>query len=445
MKSHGTCIAAVLLYSCLAASVSGDEAVSVRSPSRHFLVTCSEGGQSISVARWADDVLNKLERTIRSRMDFKNRDFRIKIFDGSGTSSGRVGCSERFSEGKLDQSLLIESPDKVDWEDILELNCGLLLNGQIAVGASALRQRPVGKVPAWLVVGLSHYIDPVLKSRDRRIVLNWRKSGKVPGFSEVLKWYVLPAGRSREKAVCTVAVAWLLTLPDAEERFDKIQAQLAVDGVISDEWIVSLIPDCKTVDDVQKLWLNRIENERMVISDPGQVFPDALESIKGELVICPGEGGVPSGTNLPPVIGLEALIGMKNLEWIRPFCMNKSTAIRLASVGGSSEVREVGEAYCAFMDVLRTSGRDNKLRSLLARADDMIQKLESITRKREEYMDGMEQKQASANPLQGSEENSSPDSLERSRIRKYIDAADEESQAGGADGDLTGVGAEGTR
>ena len=156
MKSHGTCITAVLLYFCLSALGSGDEAVSVRSPSRRFLVTCPEGGQSISVARWADDVLNKLERATRIRLDFKNRDFRIKVFAGPDTSTGRVGCSERFSAGKLFQTLLIESPGRVDWEDILELNCGMLLNGQISTCALSNHQRAAGSAPAWLVLSLIH-------------------------------------------------------------------------------------------------------------------------------------------------------------------------------------------------------------------------------------------------------------------------------------------------
>lgn len=447
MRMRGTCASVLLLCSVLPASASGAESVSVHSPSRRFLVTGLDGGQAISVSRWADDVSVKLERATRSRMSFRNREFRIRVSAGSDLPAGRVGFNERFSEGKFLQELVVENPGAADWEDVLEVYCTLLLNGQTAAvgaGGAVGRWRSTEKVPAWLAVGLAHCIDPVLKSRDRRIVLEWRKSGKVPPFAEILKWHVLPPGRSREKAACTMAVAWLLSLPDAASRFRLIQERLAANEVLTCEWMVAQIPGSLSVEQAENLWTKRIENERQVISDPGVLFPDALESLKDQLVIRRGEYGVPADTNLPAVIELKTLVGMKKSEWIPTFCRAKSVGIKMASVHGSAEVREVGDAYCGFMSLLGEGGRDSRLLSLLARADDTLRRLETTMREREAYMDEMERTHLGTNAVRSSGRNVSRDKLDRSRLQKYIDEVEQhqegqQAESAGATGD-TGVG-----
>ena len=449
MRSYGACILAALLYSGLMPPPAGAaELVSVHSPSRHFLVTGDDVGQTINIARWADEVSTKIERALKTKIDFKHLEFRIHLSSSSAPSSGCTGSSEKSSGRKYLQTLLIKNPDKVDWEDVLELHCRLLLDGLVVasgdVGAGGRRQ-PVEDVPAWLPVGLSHCIDPALKSRDRRVVLNWQKIEAVPPLSELLKWRTLPSGRSREKAACTMMVAWLLSFPDAVNWFEQVRARLVSGDSISSEWLATVIPGCHTVADVELMWTERLAGERFVLSGPGLLSQDTLSLIKDQLVIRTGEYGIPAGTNLPQVIELKSLVAMKDDASVQAFCKAKALGLLMTALSGSEEVRAVAAAYSSFFGQVGVGGQDGKLLSLLAKAEDMLKRLETTTRAREEYMDKMEETYTANAAAPDGGKNASRDCLERSKLQRYIDGAEERFEARQEDGTaLPGAGGSAT-
>ncbi|MEI6971362.1 MAG: hypothetical protein WCL44_07555, partial [bacterium] len=326
------------------------------------------------------------------------------------------------------QDLLIDNPGRVDWEEALEVLCELVLSGGIAASrktAAGGRLQPVERLPAWLAVGLSHHIDPALKARDRRIFLNCHKTGRVPAIADILKKFSLPSGRSTEKAVCTMAVAWLLGLPDSAGRWERIRDRLAAGETISCDWLLKEVPGCTTVEDLERKWQGRPEDERFVISDPGLLFPDALDAVKEQLVIRQGEYGVPADTNMPAVLALKDLIAMKRQEWIQPFCRAKAVGIGIAAVGGSSEVRDVASAYCGFLELLGGAESDSSLNSSLVAADAKLNKLATLVREREDYVDGVERRLAGTNVTVSAVPNESIDSLDRTPLQKYIDAVEQ--------------------
>lgn len=436
MRRRVACLFAMLLCSGLTLPAVAAVAVSVHSPSRHFLVTGKDGGQIINIARWADEVSTKIERALKTRMDFKRREFRIRVSSASDLPAGCTGSSEILSDGKLLQNLVIRNPESIDWEDVLETHCRLLLDGFVAARVKAIagsRQRLSEEVPAWLAVGLSHCIDPALKSRDRRVVLNWRKNGTVPPLSELLKWRHLPSGRSREKAACTMMVAWLLSFSGAESFCEQIQAHLVSGESISSEWLATVIPGCDTVVEAEQMWAGRLDGERFVVSGPGLLSPDTLSLLRDQLVIRQGEYGIPADTNLPQVIELKSLVAMKDIVSVQDFCKAKASGLLITALSGSEEVREVAAAYSSFFGQAGVGGKEDRLLSLLASAEDMLVRLEATTRARQAYMDKMEETYADGPGVGDGGQNAYRDCLERSKLQRYIDGAEQRFEVRQAD------------
>jgi len=421
-----------LLFAGLATALSAQTIKTVHSPSRRFVIVGTNTTQLIPISRWSDEVAEKAERILRIKMDFREREFRIVVDAGDRYQSGRVQHIAGFSKGIFVQKLLIENPEAIDWEEVLEVFCSLLLDGQTVAQAKSSRPevRRVPAVPAWFSTGLAHNLDPALKSRDRRIVMNWGRAGALPPFSSVVKWHVLPDGRSMEKAISTAAVEWLLSLPDSAKCIEMLFSRLASGDAVSAEWIATLFPDCRTVEVLDGIWQARLDGERLVIADTGASSALAVEMLKDQLAIRALELGIPVDTNMSMVIEMKDLVAMKEKDWLPAFCVTKATQIRLSAGAGSPELLDAVEKYCVFLEALKNRRHDAKLLALLAEADAARQRLETVVMDRKKYVDEIEARHEGREP--GVKAGKVPlDELERSEIQRYIDRV--EKQVSGAD------------
>ena len=400
------------------------------SSSGRFHVAAPDSVIAVHVARWAEDVARRLEQALGIKMTFgSSRSFRIVVRADKGESDGSVSASRTIADGNLVQQLAVDDFSGADWEEGLEKLCGLLVEGYAAerrAGRDAVPE-PVS-VPEWLPAGLAQYVDPALRVRNREILQNWQKEGGVPAFAEVLKWHVLPPGRTRERSVCGVAVAWLCSMSGKATLFDRIFEYLCAGESLSPERIVAAMPACKTADDMEAAWRGWVDRECSVVAKPGALSSDWIRMLREQLAAVPGECCVPPDLKWPAPAELGTLIGVKKADWMPGFCAAKTAVIRTMEAGRPQEFVDAAESYVVFLEALEKCERDRTIEKLLAQADKAIDELDRQVGARERYMDEMERVYGGGDTGKDKPPADVYDVVERSKLQRYIDTVEERTK-----------------
>ncbi len=399
----------------------------IRSAKRGFLVTGSDSAELLSVSRWAEDVADDIERTMRVKMGFGSRRIlRIDIRTNEELPEGRVRGQQRFLSGQLEQRIRIENADNINWEDALEVYSKLLLNGYVVLcQTEPQRAKSLGEVPDWLAVGLVQHIDPALRARNRKIVLSWREDTGLPAFAEFLEWHDMSTGRQREKALCGMVVAWLCSRRESSGRWSSVFQRLADGEGISEEWLAANVVACGSVPDMAGAWSRWIDHQQRIITDLGSVSTLLMGKLRRRLVLRSGEPGVPAPAGVAEEMGFDVLVQRKKERWIPNFCKSREEEIKLLGAGRPAEFVTVTILYGDFLKAMQKRKRDQTLIKLLAKADKALDELAATVRAREQYVNLVERLHAVPS---GAIDDSLSDSsvfpaLGRSPLQRYVDGA----------------------
>ncbi len=263
------------------------------------------------------------------------------------------------------------------------------------------------QIPAWFSAGLAGNLDKAMPAYHRQVLAGLGDDVSRTGIREIMGWYSLPEGWHGRQALCSLATAWVLSHPGS---LDKLLNRLMTQEPVSPEWLAEAVVGAATVSVMESRWRAWRDRQDRTVQDLGELSLDLIGQLRALCVL-------DSGTRrFDPE---EAIDARKQNPVIVTLAHVKIQQIQALTMGKAPELVEVGELYCRFYEGLVKGSWGFVLRRKLDRADSSLDRLESLTRQREAYLDAFEREyeiRASSEPERSV--------LEKSRMESYVDEAE---------------------
>jgi hypothetical protein len=338
-----------------------------RSTSGRFIVIGPDGGANMELSIWADDFAGRVEKLLGLTMPFENRTFDIIVSAGTNSGPGVVNGTQQLNNGQLTQKLFIEGYTNAIREDAEEVFCRLLLNGYIAERKPATGEKQPLSAPRWLADGIAQNLSPSARARSTKYVLEKWQNAQLATLA-----YFLDGVNDGpvDRPMAGILVTWLLTLPEKTGLFEKFFERLAGGGAITREWLVTCVPDCESIADLNEKWENWLLKQRLMVFRPGNASPEIVNQLQSELLLYRGEYGIPMKSNVFERITYNELIEESSSQWIPALVQSKSASLRFLAVGHGKEFGDVVESYCRFFTALAQNKSRKQLEKLLKTANE---------------------------------------------------------------------------
>jgi len=325
--------------------------------------------------------------------------------DGNDTGAGR--------------GLVINERAPADYDELTESLCGLLLLDYVESRREALAPKGTAEdVPQWLAAGLAQNLDPSSRARSRKLVSVWFPRGERPPVSAVLQWNEVAAGWHRDRALCGMVAAWIVTLKGGEAV--KLMAdRLAEGGALTFEWMAARIAGAGSAGEMDRAWNVWMDRQSRLVQEFGALSSAALEELQAETVIDVRAAGLePAGLDRSSYRPRELIAAAGESAALRILAADKAQKIRTVAIGKAPEISEVGDLYGKFFEAAANRSWRSTLRFKLARAEGAFDRLMDLTRSREAYLDAIENER-------GAEAGDREEPvLEKSRVESYVDEAE---------------------
>ena len=373
--------------------------------SRHFRVTGPNASQNAVAAAYAEEALAKSAPltglTIRQELF---PPIRIELVVDTNSPEQRITKFQTMADGLLDQRIRICNPARTDTEDFLEALSWLVLNRLAVQAQTRMTMPPPPHTPEWLAVGLAQNLFTQYPLRNRQVVLHRWQAGRALPLAEVLNWRVLPEGRWADKAVCGIAVEWLLSQPHRAALWSALLARTMAGQSITLEWLAGLLPDAPAVRDMEKRWDLWVMHWADAVPNLGALTRQQTDDLRDALKVDPGayDGkNKLSGTRLPP----EYFIEHRKETWLRQLARQVGANLTATGVGRPLEFQQVLVTYARFFatvadvpsrhwlaHLVHRPPSEKKLCALLAAADAQLVALENTLTERQRYLEQVTQK-----------------------------------------------------
>lgn len=356
------------------------------SASRRFMVVGPDHRENQSVSSWAETIDNKLQAiTGIELLGREPRGIRIVLREAPESASA-LAVEEYVDSGRLVHRITAVNLAQTDYETFQGLLCQILLRRHLLILA---RQRGLtlateagavfpagGGFPAWFWDGLSQNTLPGLQTRNVRLIAGEWRRGRLPPVGAILNpnapldvidpkrdWDTL-----RRRAAHGTFMMWLLSFPDRDKRLETLFERLAAGATVTTEHVAGLIPDCESAAAMDALWDEWILAQGRVIRMPGPIPQENAQRLEWELLLYPGDYGIPMTGRLYEKVEWYDLIDRREDDWIPVFARVKADGLRLTAIGRGTEYGTVVEAYIHFLDALRRGRHEPLLRERLETA-----------------------------------------------------------------------------
>jgi hypothetical protein len=357
----------------------------LKSPSGHFIVDGPDRIGNQVLMSWVEQSARRIEQVTGMPLSFEDRSVRIIV--RATNDSNAVTISQSRFAGYVVQRLFLPKYDDQSLECAREPLCRLLLNGFVISRSGKWRRggtNEIPSVPLWLSIGISENLYPALKAHNCGMVLNRWHAGELATISEIVKAQVEEDAKP-DGVVCGAFLTWLLSVPDKEACFRKMLDRIAAGEKISIEWFLPFFPDCGTMSELDERWDDWVLRQKRTIYDPGRITASFIDQVESELVLYPGDFGIPLTTNLGERIELHDLMSRREEAWIPSVARSKSMSLRVLSAGRGKEIQDVIESYARFFDELeKKRTRPETLKKLLVKAESDLERLRHLAEEAEQ-------------------------------------------------------------
>ncbi len=366
----------------------------VISASRRFIVTGLPAARATELARWAEEVADRIQRQT-GPLPFERAQF-ITIEADAQEGLPEVESKQTCVNGEIVQTLALRGLDQLDMEQAEEVLGGLLISRFIHTA-----QRPAARCPEparasdWLVVALVHAGNPDLRRRNLDHALARRRAGEITPFAALVDQHVMPAGRWPQKADAMALWLWLSESPRAGAMLAEA-FRLQAEGRRPDAgwWAEQRLGErnSEAAARAWEQWLDARQG-RTRLSGSGE-----SESILNVRVIPAQELEAAGGPRTLADQPLDALIPLRKEPWCRPFAIRHALRIRLEAIGHEEEAQQVAEAYAVFLDRLAKGEAARRLASLWKDAERRRERYAALLDARRRFLDAVEEQYGAPRP-----------------------------------------------
>ena len=353
----------------------------LRSTSNRYAVISTNRVWNISLMRWVETLDIKIERLTGLKMSFDSRLIRIVVMDKQSGKSD-VTWSQGYGQGRFIQHLNIYDYLLSDVAQSEIAICGLFLNGYVVDRQQAGRQQVIsvkddsiersrlGKVPAWLALGVAKNLYPTYRAANSTELLSLYDKGELPSVVKLLQQFNDSEMDDKlNGSICGMFVLWLSKTPEHAGMFDKLFEIFAENKQLTAAELSSIINSCDSVNTMEKMWRDWVLRQKRMVYEFGVITPSIVEKLKGLLVITPEEcskvNGPATDINLP----FSELISRRKESWVSACARQKNITLKLAFVGRGADMNKVVDLYCEFLDALEQRKSKRYLIKLLGKAD----------------------------------------------------------------------------
>jgi hypothetical protein len=339
----------------------------LRSPSGRFAAYGTNTLQVLDVARWADSIAGRIDRTLGASPPNGWQPARLVLRDDPASTSGWV----RVAVPSPALQIVVANYATVDVMAVGRAIVGGLLSDFYVWGASQTVE--AAQAPDWLVTGMMSAIDSEVREDDYGTVFRLWRDGSLPPLAECLGR--LPSAALPD-AISGVIVQWVLSLKGRGACIRDIMRRSAGGVVPRPDWFYQA-SGCSSPAELESAWEKWLVGRQWVIGAAGRRAHWIAERIREERLIYPGDSGIPSRKPGEPPLTPEELIGEAKSQWARDAAGARAVRLRVLSAGRGSEVGGVLEAYIRFFDAVRDGKKSAELKVLLEQADRLLGELES--------------------------------------------------------------------
>lgn len=381
-----------------AAAADGPPSLSPRavsSPTGSFLVVAADPKEALLLLRWLEDSADYVEDVVGQPIPFGERGNLTFVLHRLGNvERPRAGTSREAAGARLAQRLVVFTRTAAVSDDVSCVLARLLLERYVwALAATNAPRKEPQPVPYWLAEGVSQSADSGLRARNcERAIAEW-KQGRIPSIGRFLEGATQapepdpgpeaagtaasddPAGREATRAICSVLVSWLQSLPGGPARFQAILGRLAAGEPVTPEWLAGVVPGAKSAADLDRQWDGWMLRQKSVIRLPGVLTASGVDELGEGLLLYPGQCGMPLSDAPREPVPWRELIRRRDEPWIREFVQSKTVGLRVQSAGRGPEIAAVVERYAEFLDALGRGKSESRLTRLLETAEQALKAL----------------------------------------------------------------------
>lgn len=378
-----------------------------RSANGSLLVYGTNDLARLSWLRWAQAVCDRVEDILDVPAPSGRWTLRIVLQETPDPAIPRAFVKEDLTRETLVHRLYLVNPRKVDPDQCRELLCRAMLracayarqNTATAAGAAGNGLQVLAPVPYWFSQGLAQYLDQSLRGPNSREVLQLWESGRLAPMSQLLDSGISADGSGKgdgaagtagmvpggvvglkgrlPPAVCGLLAGWVLSMPKRADLVEQLLVRLASGEPINAVWLASILPGCSSASDVDLQWDRWLLRQRTMVYDPGRATPDIVERFRRQLLLCPGDFGIPQDKRLERRIGFRDLIPDRGQRWVETFARNRANSLQTLAAGRGERMQAAVDAYCRFLTALAEGRRVSVLEQLLNDAERLAAGLDS--------------------------------------------------------------------
>ncbi len=315
------------------------------------------------VMQFAEDVRSRLQMLTDS--SFTGEPYRLSIYAENAELDRPCVIEKHLLSPKIGSQNLptirisIINPSKMDARELAREICDGYLSMKVLVSAQGSSH---AEPPArWFTAGLARYLDTAPRQDDaERFLVKWQ-SAKLPPL-----WKLASINSPYPSADIDVAaqlVAYWLSFPDRGKRMELLCRALSA----GDLWSPTLFAETSSgflevhkADRDFDAWLL---GRRDIVLVPGQTHREFMIRAYFELVLNPGEDGVP--LDVPANLSPAVLVDRLDEPWTRLCARAKAERIMLLSAGRGAKFRKAAEKYAEFFEgVIRVDSKPKLLATL---------------------------------------------------------------------------------
>jgi len=287
---------------------------------------------------------------------------------GDATNDTQVLVTRHAEDDVTYFRIELPDPEHADLDALRTALTGALLNEWLhALAPTNVASAP----PAWLAGGLARYTLRQYRSEDFDKVLEQWSRGRLPPVQELLNFETVVA--AQHPAVPSVLVAWLVE--HSGNPVENLMKRLAAGQAWTPELVGEALRGGKDLTALAQEWDAWLTSQARAIHEPGTTRPGVVRAFRAQLLLYPADSDISIEDGWRGRTFEECLALPDSLA-LRKALTKQALQIRMFATGHDGTLQRVASEYADFLGAFSQNTAREKLRPLLAKAEDDRKKME---------------------------------------------------------------------